>query len=108
MINLELMQNALIHKFKEYDFSCGETVDSLVWLNDKRPKPTEIEIQQAIDEYVIYKQSILYLEKREKEYPKLQELIMALWEKVVENNSGSADTLQALRISIKEKYPSPT
>jgi len=42
---------------------------------------------------------------RRKKYPKTDELIIALWEKVMEDNSVSADELQELRLAIKEKYP---
>lgn len=46
-----------------------------------------------------------YDKAREAEFPSEKELIVALWEKVVEGRPESADALQALRIAVKEKYP---
>lgn len=34
-------------------------------------------------------------------------LIVALWEKIVENKSGEADRIQAIRSKIKSDYPNP-
>lgn len=48
-----------------------------------------------------------YSEKRSSEYPSLSELNVALWEKVVEGRSESADALEAKRQEIKAKYPKP-
>ena len=52
-----------------------------------------------------------YSENRAKEYEKqgltADKMIIALWEKVVENRPESADTIQAKRTEIKAKYPKP-
>lgn len=48
-----------------------------------------------------------YKQQRAKEYPPTDDLIVALWEMIVENNSESVDRLQQLRIAIKGKYPKP-
>lgn len=46
-----------------------------------------------------------YAELRAKEYPSTDELIIALWEKVIEGRPETAATLQATREIIKVKYP---
>jgi hypothetical protein len=46
-----------------------------------------------------------YKELRAKEYPSTDELIVALWELVVENRPESANELQAKREAVKQKYP---
>jgi len=46
-----------------------------------------------------------YQELRRNEYPALNELIVALWEKVIENRPELANELQSKREEIKEKYP---
>lgn len=46
-----------------------------------------------------------YEEKRRAEYPSTDELVVALWEKVIEGRPETADVLQADRKAIKEKYP---
>jgi len=46
-----------------------------------------------------------YAEKREAEYPSLDDLIVALWEGVVEERMASVTALEALRQAVKDKYP---
>ena len=46
-----------------------------------------------------------YKELRVKEYPSTDELIVALWELVVENRPEASNLLQAKRELIKLKYP---
>lgn len=46
-----------------------------------------------------------YQELRRNEYPTPSELIVALWEKVIENRPELANELQSKREEIKEKYP---
>ena len=48
-----------------------------------------------------------YQQLRRMEYPPESDLIVALWEKVIENRPESADILQAQRLAVKEKYPKP-
>ena len=48
-----------------------------------------------------------YEELRRAEYPSTDELVVALWEKVVEGRSATADVLQAKRETVKAKYPKP-
>lgn len=43
--------------------------------------------------------------KRKREYPTTDELIVALWESVVENDDTALNDLQAKRQLIKQKYP---
>jgi len=46
-----------------------------------------------------------YGEKREAEYPPINELIVALWENVVEERAASVIALETKRQAIKTKYP---
>ncbi|MDP6585132.1 MAG: hypothetical protein QF535_10770 [Anaerolineales bacterium] len=48
-----------------------------------------------------------YAEKRKAEYPSLDELIVALWEGVVEERMASVTALEGLRQAVKDKYPKP-
>lgn len=73
--------------------------------------PPEEEFLQKLQE--IYEQTqaqvaaTQYQRDRAKKYPELSELIVALWEKLVEGRSEKADELQALRQAIKDEYPKP-
>lgn len=48
-----------------------------------------------------------YEDLRRAEYPKTDELIVALWEQVIEGRPESAAILQAERESVKLKFPKP-
>ena len=46
-----------------------------------------------------------YARKREAEYPSVDELIVALWEGVVEERMAAVTKLEAKRQAVKLKYP---
>ena len=46
-----------------------------------------------------------YARNRQAEYPSINELIVALWENVVEERAASVISLEATRQAIKAKYP---
>jgi hypothetical protein len=46
-----------------------------------------------------------YARNRQAEYPSLDELVVALWEGVVEERMASVTALEGLRQAIKTKYP---
>lgn len=46
-----------------------------------------------------------YHENRRAEYPKIEELVEALWENLVEGRTEKAEAIQKLRQEIKKKYP---
>ena len=43
----------LIKHYKQYRWRCGETYESLVWLEDTIPKPTEEELELKYDELLL-------------------------------------------------------
>ena len=45
--------------------------------------------------------------KRKAEYPSINELIVALWENVVEERASAVISLEADRQAVKTKYPKP-
>jgi hypothetical protein len=45
--------------------------------------------------------------KRKAEYPSINELVVALWESVVEERMTSVTALEGLRQAVKTKYPKP-
>jgi len=48
-----------------------------------------------------------YIDNRRSLYPSTDELIVALWEHIVEGKSDNITTLQQKRNNIKSKYPKP-
>ena len=48
-----------------------------------------------------------YARNRQAEYPSIDELVVAMWEGVVEERMASSIDLQGKRTAIKDKYPKP-
>ena len=48
-----------------------------------------------------------YARNRQAEYPPIDELIVALWENVVEERASAVVSLEADRQAVKTKYPKP-
>lgn len=65
------------------------------------------EEQDIKDQAEAEAEAIAWIGQREAEYPTTKELIVALWEKVIEGRPESADVLEIKRQAIKEKYPIP-
>ena len=69
---------------------------------------TEI-LDMLVEEIEVKKQykATEYQRLREAEYPEINEMVVALWESVVENRPEQATALQKKRVEIKTKYPKP-
>ena len=74
---------------------------------DGQTPPTETEIQAKIDELQAEYDSKSYARNRQEKYPNKHDLLIALWEKVMEDRSESADALQAIRTQVKSDIPKP-
>ena len=48
-----------------------------------------------------------YQRDRQAEYPSIDELVVSLWEGVVEERMASITALEGLRQAVKTKYPKP-
>jgi len=78
---------------KGYDSS-----DNEVSLNESAIATEEARLQAEWDAQE-------YARNRQAEYPPLNDLIVALWENVVEERAASVISLEATRQAIKAKYP---
>ncbi len=67
------------------------------WRSSK-PQPTDAEIQAAYD-------AAQYKRERKAEYPSVDELIVALWEGVVEERMSAVTKLEIKRQAVKAKHP---
>ena len=73
------------------------------WNSDK-PQPSFAEIESARVEWQnAYHND--YARKRLEEYPLIDELIVALWEGVVEERMAAVTSLEAKRQAVKLKHP---
>lgn len=98
----------LSEKYSYRCFSCkGEYPNhEIEWLDDL-PEPTEQELLDSWDVLMEEEAANEYKNKREMEYPSAHELLISLWEHVVEGRPEAAQKLQQQREVIKNKYPKP-
>ena len=68
--------------------------------NSQEPRPTQADVDAAYAEWIND-----YARKRKEEYPSVDELIVALWEGVVEERMAAVTKLEAKRQAVKLKYP---
>jgi len=71
------------------------------------PQPTEAEIETAHAEWQAEYDAQEYARNRQAEYPSINDLIVALWENVVEERASAVVSLEADRQAVKTKYPKP-
>ena len=77
-------------------------------INGKLVELSEAEKQAIVDEWNAPEvDNRTYDEKRKAEYPSMDELVVALWEAVIEERMASSIDLQGKRTAVKEKYPKP-
>ena len=90
----------------------GNSYDGLEWLDTSIAKPTEAEIEAECAKLKIEYDALQYSRDRERDYNKAElfdhELLIALWEKVMESNSTAADALQVKRNKVKTDNPKPS
>jgi len=73
--------------------------------NSASSQPTEAEIESAHNEWQAEYDAQEYARNRQAEYPPLNDLIVALWEGVVEERMASLMELEVQRQAVKAKYP---
>ena len=90
--------------FSLQDDSDGNGVYIAQW-NSTSPQPSEAEIETAHAEWQAGQDATQYQRDRQTEYPSIDELVVALWEGVVEERMASVTRLEGVRQAVKEKYP---
>ena len=85
--------------FRLYDNSDGNG-QQIEWLSNQ-PQPSESEI--AVGQAAWDAQE--YARNRQTEYPSIDELVVALWEGVVEERMAAVTSLEGKRQAVKAKYP---
>ena len=77
----------------------GEKVLMGLWMSGK-PQPSDAEIEAA---HAVWEND--HARKRKEEYPSIDELVVALWEGVVEERMAAVTQLEIKRQTVKAKYP---
>ena len=98
---------AIISLNPNAEFKCNNhDIDTIKWLNgtEEISKSTILaEVKRLQADY----DSKSYARGRQQNFPNEHDLLIALWEKVMEDRSESADALQAIRTQVKSDNPKP-
>ena len=81
--------------------------EELEWLDTTQTQPTDAEITAEITRLQAEYDATQYQRDRQTEYPSINDLIVALWENVVEERASAVVSLEADRQAVKTKYPKP-
>ena len=79
----------------------------IVWNSPDISQPTQSEIDAEIARLQAEYDALQYQRDRKAEYPPMDEIVVALWEAVIEERMASSIDLQSKRTTVKEKYPKP-
>ena len=79
--------------------------DTIIWHDTEQDQPSDSEIAEKEAELQAEFDAQEYARNRKEEYPTTDELVVALWEAVIEERMASSIDLQGKRTAIKEKYP---
>jgi len=90
--------------FNLLDNSDGQGAFIAEW-KSSQPQPSNAEIEAAHNEWQAEWDAQEYARNRQAEYPSIDELIVALWENVVEERASAVVSLEAKRQAVKTKYP---
>ena len=77
----------------------------LEWRDEVQTEPTQSEIDAEVIRLQAEYDSQEYARKRSAEYPSIDELVVALWEGVVEERMASVTKLEIKRQAVKAKHP---
>ena len=83
----------------------GDTYEGIEWNDSKQTIPTKEECEAERVRLEAEYTAQEYARNRKAEYPSINELIVALWENVVEERAASVIELEAKRQAVKTKYP---
>jgi hypothetical protein len=96
--------DALLSLVSEAEWvSDGEKVTK--WLSPDITQPTQSEIDAEVARLQAEHNATQYQRDRQAEYPSIDELVVAMWEGVVEERMASVTALEGLRQAVKTKYP---
>lgn len=110
-MSTEIDYGEVMHRFyagRQYGVS-GPNYEDINWFEEEEAKPTRehlqtlwAEIAAEVETNKVYKQRMT-----PGNYPAVEQLVIALWDKIVEGDDTAVEELQARRLEIKTRYPKP-
>lgn len=100
---------AMHHGYAGKMYGCvDETYEGINWFEEDEPKPTREELEAIWETIKDVETNRALDDERKMAYPTTEELVVALWEKLVETDgltSQAISDLQQLRLSVKQQFP---
>jgi len=79
--------------------------NDIEWLDKYQTQPSPSEIDEEIVRLQTEYDAQEYERSRKAEYPSIDDLVVALWEGVVEERMSAVTALESKRQAVKTKYP---
>ena len=98
---------AIVALDKNARVSVNETKGKIIWHCGNQKNLSEEQIQAKLSELQSEYDAQTYSRNRQKNYPNEHDLLIALWEKVMEGRGESADALEVKRQEVKTTHPKP-
>jgi len=98
MASTKQIKLVLQEKYKDCNYRFdGLTYSDLEWYDTDTEKPTELQIENLWDEVISNINTTLYKGVRQDKYPAIEELVVALWEKLVETDGLTSELIQNIQ-----------
>jgi len=107
MARYAIVKNEIVNNIIEYDGVSEFSVDGDLIADDGNAYQGGSYSNGAFTPRSAPEDIATYSEKRQVEYPSINDLIVALWENVVEERASAVISLEADRQAVKTKYPKP-
>jgi len=100
---------AMHHAYAGKRYGCvGPSYEDITWMETDEPKPTAASLEAVWNSIKTDYANNIVDDQRRLEYPSTDELVVALWEKLVETDGLSTtdiDAIQARRVQVKADHP---
>lgn len=100
-----IIQDVLRAKYKGCEYVCGETYESLQWLDKNVEKPTEEQLKLDIADYEANRLKYDYVYYRMSEYPGVTEQLDMLWHAMDTGVLTKVPDFYNAIKAVKDKYP---
>lgn len=80
----------------------GGMYSDIIWKDSGSNIPSKDEVESVVMDL---RERTRYSENREMNYPSEKDMVVALWESIVEHRSGSLVNLQKARNDVKLRFP---
>ncbi len=101
-----ILQDFLSHKYSDCEFVCGESYESIIWMDgNPLPQPSLQEVIDGIEDYKKNYNTYEYRSLRSMEYDRFADQLDALWHSMDSNEIPKSAAFYSRIKAVKDKYP---